>query len=69
MRPNLGPSISGTKCDRDKPIFSPKGGGQSDCVEVYNRDPIGLKIHKTWVISAEPPHHAQVWEYPTQGPM
>ncbi len=34
-RPTLGPSISGTKCDRDNPIFSTERGGQSDCVEVY----------------------------------
>ncbi len=31
---NLGPSISGTKGDRDKPIFSAERGGQSDCAEV-----------------------------------
>ncbi len=30
----LGPSISGTKCYRDKPIFSAEKGGQSDCVVV-----------------------------------
>ncbi len=34
IRPNLDPSISGTKCDRDKPIFSAERGGQSDCDEV-----------------------------------
>ncbi len=34
FRPNLGPSISGTKCDRDKPIFSAERGGKSDCAEV-----------------------------------
>ncbi len=27
---NLDPSISGTKCDRDKSIFSAEIGGQSD---------------------------------------
>ncbi len=63
----LGPSISGTKCDRDKPIFSAEKGGQSDCVEVWNIDPIGLKISKTRVITAEPLYHAQVWEYPKRG--
>ncbi len=63
-RPTLGSSISGTKCDRDKPIVSAERGGQSDCVEVYNRDSIGLKIPKTEAITAEPPYHAQVWEYP-----
>ncbi len=26
--------------------------------------PIGLKISKTRVITAEPPYHAHVWEYP-----
>ncbi len=31
---SLGPSISGTKCDRDKPIFYAERGGPSDCVEV-----------------------------------
>ncbi len=34
ITPTLGPSISGTKCDRDKPIFSAEKGGQSDCVKV-----------------------------------
>ncbi len=34
MTPTLGPSISGTKYDRDKPIFSAEKGGQSDCVKV-----------------------------------
>ncbi len=34
IRPTLGPGISGTKCDRDKSIFSAVRGGQSDCVEV-----------------------------------
>ncbi len=28
--------------------------------------PIRLKIPKTEVITAEPPYHAQVWEYPPQ---
>ncbi len=32
--PNLGPSISGTKYDRDRPIFSAERGDQSDSVEV-----------------------------------
>ncbi len=30
IRPTLRPSISGTKCDRDKPIFSAERGGQLD---------------------------------------
>ncbi len=30
IRPTLDPSISGTKCDRDKPNFSAERGGQSD---------------------------------------
>ncbi len=34
IRPTLGPSTSGTKCDRDKHIFSAERVGQSDCVEV-----------------------------------
>ncbi len=34
IRPTLGPSISGTRYDRDKPIFSAERGGQSDGVEV-----------------------------------
>ncbi len=29
-RSTLGPNISGTKCNRDKPIFSTERGGQSD---------------------------------------
>ncbi len=45
--PHLDPSISGTKCDRDKPVFSAERGGQSDSVEVSNRDPIGLQIPKS----------------------
>ncbi len=32
IRPTLGPRISGTKCDKDKPILSAERGGQSDCV-------------------------------------
>ncbi len=47
--------------------FSAERRGQSDCIEVYNRDPIGLKIPKTGVITVEPPYHAQVWEYPPRG--
>ncbi len=35
-----------------------------DCVEVYKRHSIRLKILKTGVITAEPPYHAQAWEYP-----
>ncbi len=27
----LGPSISGTKCDRDNPVLSAEKVGQSDC--------------------------------------
>ncbi len=34
IEPILGPNISGTKCDRDKPIFFTERGGQSDCVDV-----------------------------------
>ncbi len=34
IRPILSPSISGTKWDRDNPIFSAERGGQSDCVGV-----------------------------------
>ncbi len=49
ITPTLGLSISGTKCDRDKPIL---------------RGPIGLKIPKIGVITAEPTYHAKVWEYP-----
>ncbi len=46
-KPNLGPSISGTKCDRDKPIlFRHEEGGQSDWLEAYNRDLIGSKFSK-----------------------
>ncbi len=30
MWPTVGQSISGTKCDRDKPIFLADKGGQSD---------------------------------------
>ncbi len=34
IKPNLGPSISETKSDRDKPIFTAERRDQSDCVEV-----------------------------------
>ncbi len=34
---------------------------------IINRDSIGLKISKTSVITAEPPYHAKVWEYPLGG--
>ncbi len=30
IRPTLNPSISGTKCDRDKRIISAERGGKSD---------------------------------------
>ncbi len=33
-KPTLGSRISGTKYDRDKPIFSAEGGGPSHGVEV-----------------------------------
>ncbi len=33
-RTTLGPSISGSKCDKDKPIFFAERGGQSDYVEL-----------------------------------
>ncbi len=46
-RTTLGPSIFGTSSDRDNPIFSAERGGQSDGVEVYNRDLIGSAISKT----------------------
>ncbi len=46
IRPTLGLNISGTKCDRDKLIFSAEKGGQSDCEEAYNRYPIGSKLFK-----------------------
>ncbi len=51
IRPYLGPSICGTKCDRDKLIIFCRKRGQSDCVEVYNRNPVGLKIPKMGVIT------------------
>ncbi len=63
-RPTLRPSISGTKCDRDKPIFSAERGGQSEDDDTYNRDLVGSKISKTGVITTELPYHAQLWEYP-----
>ncbi len=34
IRPILGPSISETKCDRDKPFLSAERGGQSARDEV-----------------------------------
>ncbi len=65
----LGPSISETKYDRDKPIFS------VECEEINqiamrqnSTDPIGSKISKMGVITAEPPYHAKVWEYPLPPP-
>ncbi len=33
IRPTLGPSVSGTKCDIDKPFFSAEKRGQSDSDE------------------------------------
>ncbi len=41
IRITLGPSISETKCDRDKPIFSAERRGESDHAEAYNIDSIG----------------------------
>ncbi len=55
----LGPGISGTKCDRDKPIFSAQRMGQIDRNDAYNRDPIRLQISKMRVINTEPPYHAK----------
>ncbi len=63
-RPTLRPSISGTQCDRDKPILSAERGVQSDCVTVLNTNQIGLKIPETGVITAEAHYHAQIWEDP-----
>ncbi len=37
-RPTLAQIISGTKCDRDKHIFSAERGGQYDRVGHKNRD-------------------------------
>ncbi len=34
IRPNLRPSIIGTKCDRDKQIFSAERGGPLHCDEL-----------------------------------
>ncbi len=34
IRSTLGPSISGTKCDRNKPIFTAERWGQSDYDEL-----------------------------------
>ncbi len=65
--PTLGPSISGTKCDRDKPFFLQKEG----VFWVVLRYKIGTQSYRKsptqGVIIAEPPYHAQVWEYPTRG--
>ncbi len=44
IRPILGPSISGTKCDRDKLIFSAERGVQSDHDEALNMGSIRSKI-------------------------
>ncbi len=52
--PNLGSSISRTKCDRDNRFLSAERS-------------IELKIPKTGFITAEPPYHAQVWNYPPWG--
>ncbi len=48
----------GTKCDRHKLIFSVERGGQSDLVQPYNRNQIGLTITKTGVITMEPSYHS-----------
>ncbi len=46
-------------------FFSTERGGQSDCIEMWNRDQIELKKNKkTGVIAVEPPYHSQVCEYP-----
>ncbi len=37
-----------------------------DCVDILNRVPIGLKIPKRGVITAEPPYLAEVCEHPPQ---
>ncbi len=53
LRPNLGPSISGTKCDRDKPIIFAEKGGKQDRDEPYKGHPVELKMSKTRVITTE----------------
>ncbi len=57
-RPTLGPSISETKCDRDKPFFSAESGGQSNGGELQISDWFRLKIPKIGVITTELPFHA-----------
>ncbi len=47
IRPNLGPSISGTKCDREKLIFFLQNEGVNLIVLRYKIDPIRLKTPKT----------------------
>ncbi len=38
LKTTLGPTIIGTKCDRDKLFFSAER--ETDCGEAYNREPI-----------------------------
>lgn len=41
MKPTLGPSMSGTKCDRDiLPIFPAERGGKSVCDEAIWGNPL-----------------------------
>ncbi len=47
-------------------FFCKREEGQSDRDEAWSRDPIRSKISKMGAITAEPPYHTQVWEYPPQ---
>ncbi len=67
IRPTLGSSISGTKCDRGKLIFSAERGCQSDRAIAWNRDNRIVNLKKVGVITTEPHCHAQIWDYPPRG--
>ncbi len=64
IRPTLAQIISGTKCDRDKLIFSAERGSQLDRVGHKKGTQSDRIMSKTGVNRAEVPHHVQVWECP-----
>ncbi len=57
----LGQIIFGTKCDRDKPLLSPKRGDQADYITLQNRDQSGELNVKIRGQSAEIHSHFQVF--------
>ncbi len=61
--------ITGTKCDRDKIIFSAEKRSQQDRVGYKKGTQWDLKMSKKGVNPGEVPYHLQVWWYPPPSPV